>query len=134
MHTKRETVVLASYPRSGNSLVRRLLECWSGLVTGSDTRPYRSLSLSLVQCGYRGEGIADNSVWIVKSHFPERLGYVRIETRTVLLVVRNPFDAILSYFHMSLTNTHNKTLAPEVRVFFYVYYDKSVIGVAKIIC
>ena len=48
-------VVLASYPRSGNSLMRALLEQATGLVTGSDTRPDRTLSRKLMEGGLVGE-------------------------------------------------------------------------------
>lgn len=68
----------------------------------------------MYRCGYRGEGITDESVWIVKSHFPERYGFIRYFVSRVILVVRNPFDAIESYFHMGFTNTHNKNLSEKV--------------------
>lgn len=38
--------LLSSYPRSGNTLMRTLLERITSTVTGSDTRPDRSLSIS----------------------------------------------------------------------------------------
>ena len=38
--------LLCSYPRSGNTLMRTLLEKITSTVTGSDTRPDRSLSMS----------------------------------------------------------------------------------------
>jgi hypothetical protein len=50
---KRESVCLASYPRCGNSFLRKLLENWSGTITGSDSHPYRTLSKSLLQCGFK---------------------------------------------------------------------------------
>ena len=40
------TTLLSSYPRSGNTLMRTLLERITSLATGSDTRPDRSLSIS----------------------------------------------------------------------------------------
>lgn len=48
---RKETIVLASYPRSGNSLLRSLMEKLTGIVTGSDTKPTRSLSKRLLDCG-----------------------------------------------------------------------------------
>jgi len=39
-------VLLASYPRSGNTLLRTLIERTTSIVTGSDTRPDRTLSRS----------------------------------------------------------------------------------------
>jgi hypothetical protein len=43
--------VLVSYPRSGNSMLRSLLEKVTGVVTGSDTRPDRILSRNLLERG-----------------------------------------------------------------------------------
>jgi len=42
--TPSDTVALASYPRSGNSMLRGLMERRFGIYTGSDTRPDRTLS------------------------------------------------------------------------------------------
>lgn len=117
-----DKILLVSYPRSGNSFLRKLLEVETSIITGSDSRPNRTLSASLLKCGYRGEGIVDNSVWVVKSHFPERLGYVKFNASRVVLVVRNPFDAIESYFHMGMTNTHDRMLTPEVSCFEAVHF------------
>lgn len=111
-----EKVALISYPRSGNSFMRKLIEQQFNIVTGSDSRPNRTLAAHLLQYGYQGEAITDNSVWVVKSHYPERLGYIRFPVQRMVLVVRNPFDAIESYFHMGMTNTHDKALTKEVIV------------------
>lgn len=58
----------------------------------------------------KGEGIVDESVWFVKTHFPERVGYKAFIAKKAIVVVRNPWDAIDSYFNMTLTNTHNQSL------------------------
>lgn len=50
-----ERVAIVSYPRSGNSLMRGLLEKITGVYTGCDTRPDRSLSQELQQYGMKGE-------------------------------------------------------------------------------
>ncbi|CAH0519221.1 unnamed protein product [Peronospora belbahrii] len=105
-----ERVAIVSYPRCGNSLMRGLLEKVTGVYTGCDTRPDRSLSKELHQYGMKGEGIVDDSVWFVKTHFPERIGYKEFSVKKAILVVRNPWDAIDSYFNMILTNSHNKSL------------------------
>ncbi|KAL4138538.1 hypothetical protein PRIC2_002043 [Phytophthora ramorum] len=105
-----ERVAIVSYPRCGNSLMRGLLEKVTGVYTGCDTRPDRSLSKELQLYGMKGEGVVDESVWFVKTHFPERVGYKDFPAKKAILVVRNPWDAIDSYFNMTLTNTHNKSL------------------------
>ena len=104
-------ITLASYPRCGNSLLRSLIEQIQGIITGSDTRPDRSLSVELRKAGLLGEGVVDNSVNIVKTHFPERHGHRYFYTKSVILLVRNPFDAIDSYFNMNMTNTHNQSVS-----------------------
>lgn len=109
-----DRVLLVSYPRSGNSMLRQRLENLTNIVTGSDSRPLQTLSKSLLRCGYLGEGITDSSVWIVKSHFPERLGFIQFKVARIILLVRNPFDALTSYFHMGMTDTHDKNLSNEV--------------------
>ena len=47
-------MALVSFPRSGNSLLRALLESCSGVVTGSDTRHDAPLSRALGGYGLRG--------------------------------------------------------------------------------
>ncbi len=69
-----EKILLTSYPRSGNTLSRSYLETISRIYTGSDCDTRRPLNRHLLEMGLVGEGTVDNKVWIVKSHFPERLG------------------------------------------------------------
>lgn len=108
--------VLTSYPRSGNTLMRTLLEKITGIVTGSDTRPDRTLSRALAQThNLVGEGVvAQSSVSIVKTHFPERTGYQAYQANCAVVLVRNPFDAIDSYWNLCATNTHTETVTDEV--------------------
>ena len=120
-HGTDKKICLMSYPRSGNSFLRALLEKATGYVTGSDSRPNRTLTSNLLRCGFIGEGIVDNSVEIVKSHSPERTGYIPFTSDCIILLVRNPFDSLESYFHMGMTNSHNKSLSDEV---LSLYIDK----------
>jgi Sulfotransferase domain len=110
------TIFLVSYPRSGNTLARTLLERTTGLVTGSDTRPDRSLSKALAErYGLVGEGItAAKRVRWVKSHWPERVGHHVVHGHAAILLVRNPFDAIDSYWNMNATKSHTETLTEEM--------------------
>ena len=136
-------VLLASYPRSGNTLLRTLLERSTSFVTGSDTRPDRTLSKSLaMQYDLVGEGLVgkandagmnkqrkqsssahlqnllqtayDPSISIVKTHFPERKGWKPVHSSRVLLLIRNPYDSIDSYWNLCCTNTHTTSLDESV--------------------
>lgn len=80
------------------------------MLTGSDTAPSRTLSKALQECGVRGEGVVDDRVHVVKTHFPERRGFALFAAHRAILLVRNPWDVIDSYFNMTLTNSHNTTM------------------------
>ena len=112
----RGVTLLASYPRSGNSLLRSLLERITNLVTGSDTRPDRNLSKSLsLEHDLVGEGITQGQFTpIVKTHFPERKGWKAYDSNRIILLIRNPYDAIDSYWNMCCTNTHTESVAEEI--------------------
>lgn len=115
--------LLASYPRSGNTLLRTLLESVTGILTGSDTRPDRTLSKALSTLhSLVGEGITSQSkACVIKTHFPERRGYMMYNAKRVILLVRNPFDAIDSYWNMCCTNTHTESVSENV---YERYRDK----------
>ena len=60
-------VALTSFPRSGNSLMKKYLEQITGVTTGNER--YRDPNLS--SHGFMGEGhAANNRVWVSKSHHP----------------------------------------------------------------
>lgn len=108
------TTLLASYPRSGNTLLRSLLERVTGLVTGSDTRPNRNLSRELAERhNLVGEGVTQQCPF-VKTHWPERSGNALFVSHRVVLVVRNPYDAMDSYWNMNATKSHTKSVTREV--------------------
>ena len=127
-----DVIVLASYPRSGNTLLRSLMERTTLCVTGSDTRPDRTLSRALAeQHNLVGEGVVRPrslhptldraNGGCVKTHWPERKGCLPYATRRVILLVRNPFDAIDSYWNLCVTNTHTESVVDSV---YERYADK----------
>lgn len=61
-------VGFCSFPRSGNSFLRRLIENCTGIVTGSSISLHTATSLQIQ--GLKGEGIQDDRLWIVKAHHP----------------------------------------------------------------
>ncbi|XP_023341948.1 uncharacterized protein LOC111711755 [Eurytemora carolleeae] len=103
-------VGLASYPSSGNTWIRYLIEGISGYYTGS---MYNDLSLR--KKGFYGEGLSSDSqmVLTVKTHGhttekgsnvprEEQYKYNQIKdvNSTAILVIRNPFAAILGHRHL----------------------------------
>ncbi len=121
-----ERTAIVSYPRSGNSLLRSIIERLTGIYTGSDGDPRRPLNQTLIRGGFLGEGMVDNHVFVVKSHFPERLGWTKFSVRRAILCVRNPFDVLISYFNMLITSTHTDSIEDEEYVKFHDLWESFV--------
>ena len=94
---------LASFPGSGNTWLRTLLEQLTGIFTGSEDRCDRVLRAS----GHLGEGITTNDVLAIKTHFAKDNGYGK-----AIVLVRDPFDAILAEYHRSTLWSHVGKLEP----------------------
>ena len=106
----KEKIILTSYPRCGNTLMRAYLEKLSRIYTGSDCDLRRPMNQQLKDMGLAGEGQNDDSVWIVKTHFPERIGRKRFKANKCIVIVRNPLDAFYSLFNMIQTSSHNENI------------------------
>ena len=63
-------VLYSTFPRSGNSMMRKYYENVTGIVTGTDLGTTHMPNLALQYTGLKGEGIDDSRCWIKKSHFP----------------------------------------------------------------
>lgn len=104
-----EHLGLVSYPRSGNSMLRKLIEELTGIYSGSDTSPGRVLSMALKDYGLTGESLLSRDVWLIKSHWPERMGHSKVRIERAVLLWRQPLPTFLSFWHMTLTGTHSLT-------------------------
>lgn len=104
---------MASYPRSGNTLLRGYLEKIMGLCTGSDCDITKSLNVALMNMGLAGEGLVDKRVWVIKTHYPERYGKTRFGAERALILVRSPLDCMASLFNMVCTGSHDCSMADE---------------------
>ena len=118
-----EKVILASYSRSGNTLLRKYLQDITGVITGSDVDVRRGLCSYLVDKGMKGEGKINNRVWIIKTHFPESDGYKKFLANKCVLLVRNPMDSIMSLYNMIVTGTHYCTMTNEDFEKFNSWFD-----------
>lgn len=126
----RNPVGLASLPGSGNTWVRGLLETATGLCTGAVY-----CDISLRARGFIGEYVRSGRVLVVKTHAVspkwvrgsrQSLGdlgeYVGIFGSAILLV-RNPFDALVAEWNRKVANkfrvrtteldSHTKAAGPE---------------------
>jgi hypothetical protein len=98
---------MASYPRSGNTLIRTWVERITGIFSGSDGNNQGALHQALKDIGLEGEGVCDKRVQLVKTHFPERSGSLFYPSQKTVLLLRSPLDCIISLFHMDCTGTHD---------------------------
>lgn len=105
-----------SYPRSGNTFLRKYFENITGIATGSDQLMKFNLNVSLQYSGFKGEGIVNQGqCWINKTHFPFRTPMDKqYETNVVLLAVRNPLDVFVSFFNLIGTQTHSKSIREDL--------------------
>ncbi|XP_050406983.2 WSCD family member AAEL009094 [Patella vulgata] len=100
---------LASFPGSGNSWLRHRLQQATGIYTGSvDDEKF------MIDNGYLGEGITGGSVLVVKTHhrYDDQRG-IDGHYKKAILLLRNPYDAILSWFQLALTDNHTATVSPQ---------------------
>jgi hypothetical protein len=94
-------------------MLRGTLERVTGIITGSDANIELKLCGALLDYGLEGEGIFDKRTWVVKTHYPERVGKSRFPTQRALLLVRSPLDCITSLFHMVATGSHEQSISNE---------------------
>ena len=83
--------LLVSWPGSGNSWVRQLLEATTGIYTGA----HRDCDIDYIKVGMLGEGISSENVVAVKYH----KGRLIFKMKKVIYIVRNPYDAIVAEFN-----------------------------------
>lgn len=121
---EQETIILASYPRSGNTLLRAYIEKIMGFVTGSDCDIEKKLNKELMLMGLAGEGLVDKRVMVVKTHYPERYGKTKFYAERCILEVRNPIDAVTSLFNMVCTGSHNKSIDTGDYSKFAAYWNE----------
>mmetsp|Transcript_36105 Transcript_36105/g.84337 ORF Transcript_36105/g.84337 Transcript_36105/m.84337 type:complete len:357 (-) Transcript_36105:222-1292(-) len=93
----RTSTALASYPGSGNTMTRVLIEALTGVWTGSTHGNPLMLGKQSRSVGNPADDRLTENVVVVKTHQPGKVGYLRWKGATrVILIVRNPLDAIPS--------------------------------------
>ena len=129
-----DSVIMSSYPRSGNTLLRAYLEKIMGLVSGSDCDISKKLNVALMNMGLAGEGLVDKRVWVIKTHYPERYGKTKFGAERCILLVRSPLDCITSLFNMVCSGSHDCSISEDDYVKFADHWSQFIsqeIGVWK---
>uniref|UniRef100_D3TQS4 Beta-1,6-N-acetylglucosaminyltransferase n=1 Tax=Glossina morsitans morsitans TaxID=37546 RepID=D3TQS4_GLOMM len=90
--TQMGLTALASFPGSGNTWLRYLLQQSTGILTGSIYKDY-----GLLKTGFPAENVCNNSVLLVKTHEWGPKAWALFSK--ALLLVRDPEKAILAEFN-----------------------------------
>ena len=109
----RKPVALASFPGSGNTWVRGLLQLATGMCTGS-----LYCDKSLRRGGFPGEGVRSGSVLVVKTHkWKPRNRRLKSNLTehfsAAIFIVRNPFHALVSERHRMASLHHTDLIGSE---------------------
>ena len=103
--TNQIAVALASFPGSGNTWVRSLVEKITGVCTGSNI-----CDVSLRASGFVGEHVDSNAAVLIKTHdtnphWAATTGSYEVGTfNKAVVLVRNPFDALVAEWHRKVAN------------------------------
>ena len=96
-------VALGSFPGSGNSWVRELLESATGIYTGAVY-----CDGSYVAAGMIGEGVTTENVIAIKTHDWPYAAKKRIKLDKAIYIVRSPFGSILAEHNRYLYSVYKK--------------------------
>lgn len=113
----RPLIALASYPGSGNTWNRELIEATTGIHTGS------------VYTDWNFEGSRDcpsrGKTFVIKSHFMSgktlhsdctQLGTTDLNFTKAILILRNPFHALLAEFNRQTSSKRSSSGNPGVKL------------------
>ncbi|XP_065906171.1 WSCD family member CG9164-like isoform X2 [Dysidea avara] len=111
-----QVVGLVSFPGSGNSWVRQLLET-TGVYTGSVYCDH-----AYIEAGMIGEGVRSGNVIAVKTHscVNDQFGYSKR-----IYVVRNPFNAMFANFNRKVKRQFQNSSSSHVAEFNVAQFDKN---------
>ena len=116
-----QTRALVSYPGSGNTWTRYLLEAGSGIFTGSVYN-----DPGILKAGHYGEAreYNDGATLLQKTHHSAlhrkkfglewRQQHIRQFGGRGVLVIRNPYKAIISFYNFARTGSHTKSVSAEI--------------------
>lgn len=99
-------IAFASFPRSGNSFLRKYFEMLTGITTGADNTLHINIPLQMM--GMKGEDIVDGSVWVVKTHSPWCMADAPLFfSNKNIIIVRNPLDIVVSWLNLLAYGNHS---------------------------
>ncbi|XP_052069051.1 WSCD family member CG9164-like [Mytilus californianus] len=95
---KRPVTALFSFPGSGNTWTRHLIEYTSGVATGSVYCATSLIPVFIGECHVK-------DVIVIKSHE----GNNRVKFEKAIVLIRSPYRSIISFFNYRYSRGHNQT-------------------------
>jgi hypothetical protein len=103
---------LATFNRCGSTMLRFEMERICELYTNHDfTEDFKQFFSFHVEHGMQ-DYAPDDQVFLTKSHYNHFL-FRKFQACRGILLVRNPFDVMISYFHLKMSGTHDKDAAGD---------------------
>ena len=95
-----------SFPRSGNTFLRKYFQMLTGIPTGSDNFLHTDTILQMN--GMKGEDLVDDTTWIVKTHSPYIMPFApQFDANKLIIIVRNPLESNISWLNHIMTGSHS---------------------------
>ena len=122
-------VWLASFPGSGNTWTRLMLELATGLRTGST-----DVDGAFLRLGLAGEGKTDAAeTLVIKNHYPQQFPWDLIDTNPIdfapaIVLIRHPLSAALSHTHNQHAGHSMELSEAKLRQFFERDRDEHLAG------
>jgi hypothetical protein len=116
-----DRVSIASFPRSGNTMMRLYLEKLTDLHTGSDMDSSEFFG-SVLKKEFKMEGDVEQT--FIKTHYPfTQNPKLKFNTNKIILIVREPCAVIDSCYNLMMTNSHNDTLKNDYNNDYNYFFD-----------
>lgn len=103
---KSNKIAFQSFPRSGNTFLRKYFELLTGVQTGADNTLHISIMLQMM--GMKGEDLVDDTVFVIKTHSPWCMPFApKFFSNKNVCVVRNPLPVFISWVNLVALCNHN---------------------------
>lgn len=100
-------ISFASFPRTGNTLLRTLIEQCTGIYTGGDM-DLRIVVKQQFFSDMPGESHHNSDrVWVTKTHYPHHGGREVDNANKIIYITRNPIEVTPSIAYLQLGGSHS---------------------------
>ena len=98
-------IALSSFPRSGNTFIRKYFDLLTGIHSGADNTLHINVMLQMI--GMAGEDIVDDKCWVIKTHSPWCMPEAPIfSCNKMIVILRNPLDTYCSWLELMQNGNH----------------------------